>query len=90
VNLDLAVDLAVVLDETQLAGLVHKKANPGASGAYDLCQCFLAYLGDRPVGLTFLFEVGQQEKHARQPFFTGVKELVNQVVLKPNIAGEQK
>ncbi len=42
------------------------------------------------LGFTGFSELRQQEKDSRQPLFTGVEELVDQVSLSPHTAGEEK
>ena len=37
----------------------------------------------------FFAEVGQREKHPRQPLLTGVEALIDQVLLNPHVPGEQ-
>src|SRR5581483_11739597 len=82
------VKSAVVVDEAQLAELVHEKADSRARGANDLSQCFLANLGNHRLRFAFLPVVGEQEQNPRQPLFTGIEKLVHQVLLNPNVAGE--
>src|ERR1035437_7787387 len=67
---------AVVVDEAQVAELVHEEVDSCARGADDLRQHFLAHFGNQRLGFFGLPEVRQQEKHPRQPLLAGVEELV--------------
>jgi hypothetical protein len=69
--------------------LIHEKTYSGASRAYHSRQRLLADLRDYRLGLRLLAVISQQQEHARQPLFAGVEELVHQILLNPNIAGEQ-
>ena len=40
-------------------------------------------------GLPSFPKLASREKHARQPLLTGIEELIHQVLLDPNVAGEQ-
>jgi hypothetical protein len=79
----------VVLDETQFAKSVHKEADSGARGADNFRERLLANLGNHWLGLAILADIGQQQEHPRQPFFTGIKKLINQILLDANVSGEQ-
>src|SRR5712675_2766750 len=82
------LQVTVVGDEPQLAELVHEKTDSRASSADDLRQRLLTDLRNHRLGLVFLSEVSQQEQDPRQPLLTCIKELVYQVRLNSNIAGE--
>src|ERR1700689_2707780 len=81
--------LTAVLDKTHLAKTVHEKADSRASSADNFGQCLLAYLWDYQLRFAFLPEIGQQEEYTCQPLFAGVEQLVYQILLDPNVAGEQ-
>ena len=78
----------VVLDETQLPEPVHGKANSRSGGANDFRQCLLADLCNHRLWFAFFAEIGQQQKHPRQPLLTGIEELIHQILLNPNVPGE--
>jgi hypothetical protein len=79
----------VVLNKTQPTELVHEETDPGTSGANHLCQRFLADLRKHRFWFTFFAEIGQQEKHARQPLLTGIEELIDQVSVAKSSWGYQ-
>src|ERR1700722_3000816 len=81
--------LAAVLDKTHLAKTVHEKADSGAGSADNFGQRLLAYLWDYQLRFAFLPEIGQQEQYAGEPLLAGVEQLVYQILLDPNVAGEQ-
>ena len=75
------VDLAVVLDEAQLPEFVHEKIDPGPRYANHFRQHLLRYFGNHLLMLASRAIPREQQQSARQPFLTGVEELVNQVLL---------
>jgi len=81
--------VAVVADESQLAKLVHEKADSGASDADQLRQRLLTHHRNYCLGHAFLAEICKQEKDPRQPFLARVEEVVHQILLNSNVAGEQ-
>ena len=80
---------AVVVDETKLAELVHEVADscPGCSD--HSCQHFLTDLWNHRLQLTFLAKVRKQKQNPSQPLLARIEQLINQVLFKSNIAGEQ-
>ena len=52
-------------------------------------ECFLADIRSDRLRAALLAEIRQQEQQARQPFFTGVEELVDQILFNPAVAGQQ-
>src|SRR5580658_4734651 len=77
------------MDKAHFSEPVHEQANSRTGRADDLSQCLLADLWNHRLRLTVLPEIGQKKEHPCQPLFAGVEELVHQILLNPNIAGEQ-
>ena len=73
------MDLAVVLDEAQLPEFVHEKIDPGPRCANHPRQHLLRYSGKQLLRMARRAIARQQQQSARQPFFAGVEELVDQV-----------
>src|SRR3989442_14115782 len=82
------VQPAVILDDPHLPELIHEKADSGASGADHLRQGFLADFGDNSLWFAFFAEMGQQQKHPRQPLLTRIEKLIYQILLNPDVARE--
>src|SRR6202043_3096555 len=61
------LDLAVIANESELAKLVHEKADAGARGADHFCQRLLADMGRDRLRGAFLAEICQQQEKAREP-----------------------
>jgi hypothetical protein len=86
-----AVDLqpAIVVNEAQFSEPVHEKTDSRTSGADHLCQGLLTYLWNNALRHTVLAKMSEQKKNARQSLFTRIKQLVNQILLITDIAGQQ-
>src|SRR5258708_16857605 len=80
------VDLAVVLDEAQFAEFVHEKIDAGARSANHLRQHFLGYFGKHLLRLARRAIAREQQQSARQPFFAGVEELIDQILFDPDVS----
>jgi hypothetical protein len=52
-------------------------------------QRFLTDLRNHRLGCPFFAKVGQQQQHPRQPLFTRIEELIDQVRFNPAIARQQ-
>jgi hypothetical protein len=87
-----SVDLksAVVLDEAQFPEFVHEKIHAGTRGANHLRQHFLRYFGEHALGFIFLAIAREQQQRASQAFFTGVKQLIDQVLFDADISGKHE
>jgi hypothetical protein len=83
------LESTVVVNKAQLAEPIHKKANARAGGTNHFSEHFLANFRNYAFGLSFLAKLSKQQEYSCQPFFAGIKELVNQVSLNPNISGKQ-
>jgi len=75
------VDLAVVLDKAQFPEFVHEKIDAGPRCANHLRQHLLRNFGEHCLRLALCAIAREQQQSARQPFLTGVEELVDQVLL---------
>ena len=84
------VQAAVVFNEAQLPKLVHEETHPGPRRPDHLGQGFLTDSGHDGLMLPVFAEAGQQQQNPRQPFLAGIEELIYQVLLDPNISGQQK
>ena len=79
----------IIFNKSELAEFVHEVAHARSRGSDHPRQNFLADLGNDEFLLAFLAKVRQQKQNARQSLFTGIKELVHQVLFKSNIAQKQ-
>ena len=79
----------VVVNEPQLAELVHEEADPRSGGADHLGQGLLTDLWNYRLGPSFLAEVRQEQQHPRQPLLRGVEQLVHEIFFNANVAGEE-
>jgi len=77
---------AVVVDETQLPELIHKRADTRTGCSDHLGQRFLADLGNVGFGFALIAVVGNQQKRPRQTFFTRVEKLIDQVRFNSKVA----
>ena len=79
---------AVVLNEAQLAELVHEETDSGPGGADHLGQGFLTDLRNHLLWRAVLAEVGEQEQYSRQPFLARVEKPVDEIFFDPDVTGE--
>ncbi len=82
-------DVAVVVDEAELAELVHERIDPGSCGADHLGQGLLTNLRENGCGFALAAEVGQEQKCSRQALFARVEQLVDQILLDPGVARQE-
>jgi len=80
------VDFAVVFDETQFSEFVHEEIDARPRGADHLREHLLRNLGEDLLRMLPCAIPSEQEQSAGQPFFAGVEELVDQILLNPNIS----
>ena len=71
---------AIVTDEAELSKFVHKETDPRPSGPDHLGKRLLADIGNCRLRLAFFSKPCEQKQRARQPFFTGIKELIHEVL----------
>src|ERR1700757_2026482 len=88
-DLQRAFRAAGIVNEAQLPESVHEEADTGSSGPNHFGQRLLADLGDNSFGNAILSKVREQQQDARQPFFTGVEQLVDQILFIANIPRQQ-
>ena len=81
-------EAAVVIDEAQPSKLIHEIADVLPGRTHHLRQRFLTYIRKDALGLTFLSVTGKQQENTSQTFFAGVKKLVDQVRLVPDVPGK--
>jgi len=82
------VDFSVVLDETQFSKFVHEEIDAGPRSANHFREHLLRHFGEDLLRLGARAVASEQEQSTGQPFFAGVEELVNQILLNPNVSGE--
>jgi hypothetical protein len=77
---------AVVMNEAQLPEPVHEKVNASARCAHHFRKDFLTNFGHfNFFGHALFAETSKQKKNTGKPFLAGVKKLVNQVFLVPDV-----
>lgn len=81
---------AFVFDVTHSAKPVHEKADARTGRADHLGQRFLGDGRDEGLGLTGLAVVGHEKKYAGEAAFAGVEELIDEIGLNTNAAGEHE
>jgi len=86
------VDLqaAVVLDEAELAEFVHEEIYAGAGGAHHFREHLLRDFGKNPLELVFLAIACEEQQRARQALFTGIEELIDQVLLNSDVPSQHE
>lgn len=78
--------IASIVHKAEFPELIHELAHPRSSSADHLCQVLLAYSRMQGFSSALLPEVGEQQEHSSQTFLAGVKKLVNQITLEPDVA----
>jgi hypothetical protein len=77
---------AIVVNEAQLSEFVHEKVDAGAGRTYHFRESFLTNVGHfNFFGHALFAETSKQKKNTGKPFLAGVKKLVNQVFLVPDV-----
>ena len=76
---------AIILNEPQFLEFIHEKIDPGTRCANHFRQRLLRYFGKHLLRLGFLAIASEQQKSARQPFLTGVEELIDQILLDSDV-----
>ena len=80
---------AVVLDEPELAELVHEKAYSRAGSTDHIGQGLLADFRYQRLRFPLLPEIGQQQKNPRQALFARIEKLIDKVFFNTNVARQQ-
>ena len=81
-------DSAVVFDEPQLAELVHEEVDARARRADHLGEDLLRQIGDHPDGRVIFPVASQQQQRTGETLLAGIEELVDQILLNPNVSAE--
>ena len=76
----------VVLNEAKFSEFVHEKVDPGARCANHFRQHLLGNFGKHLFWWGFLAIPSEQQKSAGQPFLAGVKKLIDQILLDPDVS----
>lgn len=79
------VESAIVFNEAQFPEFIHEKIDPGARCANHFRQHLLRYFGKYLLRLGFSAVSSEQQKGPSQPFLAGVKKLIDQILLDPDI-----
>ena len=82
-------DLPVVIDQTQFPEFVHEVADARSRGANHARERLLADLPDDRLRNAALVEICQQEKRACQAPLARIEQLIDQVFLDPERAGQR-
>ena len=77
---------AVVVDEAELAELVHEEIYAGAGGAYHFGEGFLRNFGQRFLRIARGAVTRQQQQSAREALLAGIEELVDQIFFDADVA----
>ena len=76
----------VVLNEAEFPEFIHEKVDSRARCANHFCQHLLGNFGKHLFWLGFLAIPSEQQKSAGQSFLTGVKELIDQILLDSDVS----
>jgi len=77
---------AVVVDEAELAELVHEEINAGARGPYHFGEGFLRNFGQRFLRIAGGTVARKEQQSAREAFLAGIEELVDQIFFDADVA----
>jgi len=84
------LDAAVVIDQTEFAEAIHKKADARSSGADHFCQGLLGNERNELFRFAGLAKFRHQQENPRQTFFAGVEELIDKIGLDPHAARQKE
>ena len=73
--------VASIVNKPKFSEPIHKEVHSRSSRTDHFRQGFLAYLRNDGLRSSFLPETGQQQESPRQPLFSRVKQLINQILL---------
>jgi hypothetical protein len=79
------LDFAVVFDEAELPEFVHEEIDARTGGADHIRQGLLGDFRQHALRLILFPVAGQKQQRARQALFTGVEELIDQILLDPDV-----
>lgn len=80
---------AVILDKAEPPKLIEKETDARPRSADHFGQRFLTDLGNGGLRLFVFAEVRQEQQNSGQSFFARIEELIHQIFLDANVAGEQ-
>lgn len=83
------VDLAVVSNDAQFSEFVHEKIDPRPRCANHFRQHLLRYFGKHLLRIARRSIAREQQQSARQPFFAGVKEPIDQIFFDSEISHQR-
>src|SRR5437879_4524771 len=89
VDLQSAVFPSGIVNKAQFPEPVHEKTHPRTGSADHLREGFLTDLGNHGLGNSFLSKMSQHKKDTGQSLFTGIKQLVDQVLFIADVARQQ-
>ncbi len=79
------LDRPVVFDESQFPEFVHEEIDPRTRGPHHACQRLLRHFRQHPLRLILLPIARQQQQRARQPLFTRIEKLIDQILFHPDV-----
>src|SRR5438445_4047334 len=86
VDLQSAVFPSGIVNKAQFPEPVHEKTDPRTGSTDHLREGFLTDLGNHGLRNSFLSKMSQHKKDAGQTLFTGIKQLVDQILFITDIA----
>src|SRR5205807_3586910 len=89
VDLQSTVFPSGIVNKAQFPEPVHEKTDPRTGSADHLREGFLTDLGNHGLRNPFLSKMSQHKKDAGQTLFTGIKQLVDQILFITDIARQQ-
>ncbi len=79
----------VVFDKPESSEPIHEETNSRTGGTDHLGESLLTQAGDGHFGNAFFAEVSHEKKDARETFFTGIKKLIDEIILIADVSLEQ-
>jgi len=79
----------VIVDKAMLPEPIHEMTNPRPGCTDHLCQCFLIDSGKHSFSPVFLSKMCQQQENPSQTLLAVAKKLVDEILLKSDVAYEQ-
>lgn len=82
------METGVIFNEAQLLEPFHKEADSGPCRADHTSQHFLTNFWYDERRLPFFPKMSHQQKDARQPFLSRIKEMIDKILLNSNTMGQ--
>jgi hypothetical protein len=76
------LQVAIVIDKSELVEFIHKMADPRPGGSDHSRQYFLTDLGNHRLLLTLLAEVRKHKQNPGEPLLAPIEQLIDQVLFK--------